>query len=130
MYICNRFNWFGNLYGAARRLVVVVVIVGASTNAGAESRTLSWDDKSSVEAGFVIERKEGAAGAWNIVGHVGANLLQFVDNGLVAGKTYFWRVRAYNIAGMSGPSNEATAVIPADVSATPLPAVPTTAAAK
>ena len=38
---------------------------------------------------------------WRVVGTVGANVTSFTHDGLLAGKTYLYRVRAFNAAGAS-----------------------------
>ena len=62
--------------------------------------TLAWDDASSDEVGFEIERKEGAEGVYRKIGAVGPNVTEYTDTGLMAGKTYYYRVRAYNAQGV------------------------------
>jgi hypothetical protein len=61
--------------------------------------TLTWDDASSDEAGFEIERKEGAEGRYRKIGTVGANVTEYTDSGLKPGGVYYYRVRAYNAKG-------------------------------
>ena len=58
--------------------------------------TLNWQDNSNDEAGFHIERALSAAGPWELVGTVGANVTSFTDSGLVASTTYYYRVLAFN----------------------------------
>lgn len=85
------------------------------------SVSLAWDDKSSNEDGFKIERKTGAAGTWAQVATVGANVNTFQNTGLSEGTVYYYRVRAYNSAGDSAYSNELNVLT--------LPAAPTNLAA-
>ena len=85
---------------------------------------LSWQDNSSNESGFRIERKAGASGMWSQIGTVGANETNYSDTGLSTGTTYYYRVRAYNNGGNSGYSNEASTTTfplegPSYLSATP-----------
>lgn len=97
-------------------MATVILMIMLVSLAYGEQRTLSWTDASNNELGFIIERKLGSAGAWNIVGHLAVSpISSFVDTGLSAGNTYFWRVRAYNSAGMSEPSNEVSTTIPGTV---------------
>jgi hypothetical protein len=69
---------------------------------------LTWRDNSTNERGFRIERRLGT-GAWAQIGQVGANVRTFASTGLTAGTTYSYRVLAYNTAGVSAYSNEASA---------------------
>lgn len=70
---------------------------------------LSWQDRSSNEAGFRIERKTGSSGSWAQVASVAANVQTYASTGLSASTQYFFRVRAYNKAGNSSYSNEVSA---------------------
>jgi hypothetical protein len=71
---------------------------------------LAWSDNSPDETGFKIERSlTGAAGSWNEIGVVGANTTSYADEGLQAGTTYFYRVRATNGLRESAYSNVAYA---------------------
>ncbi|NLX90404.1 MAG: hypothetical protein GXZ07_02240 [Firmicutes bacterium] len=70
---------------------------------------LSWTDRSDNEAGFKIERKTGE-GDFQEIADVGANIAFYADTGLTPGVAYTYRVRAYNIGGVSDYSNTAGAV--------------------
>jgi len=67
---------------------------------------LSWTDINSDEDGFRIERKTGAGGTWGQIATVGANTTSYNNTGLSESTNYFYRIRAYNIAGNSVYSNE------------------------
>lgn len=69
---------------------------------------LSWTDNASDETGFKIERKQGT-GAFAEIATVSANVTTYSNTGLNAGTMYTYRVRAYNSAGNSSYSNEASA---------------------
>ncbi|HEU5179488.1 MAG TPA: fibronectin type III domain-containing protein, partial [Candidatus Polarisedimenticolia bacterium] len=72
--------------------------------------TISWQDLSKAEVGWSIERKKGANGNWSEVFHQnGPNVTSYTSMNLTAGSTYYFRVRAYDEAGNSGYSNEASA---------------------
>ena len=73
---------------------------------------LSWIDKSGDEDQFRIERKTGAAGTYAQIATVGANTTGYSDITLVAGTTYYYRVRAWNASGDSAYSNEAWTTTP------------------
>jgi len=78
----------------------------------ATSVRLTWMDNAYNESGFKIERKTGAAGTWAEVGTTGEDATSYTDSGLAELTTYFYRVRAYNEAGDSGYSNEASVTTP------------------
>ncbi len=84
---------------------------------------LTWADVDSLETGFKIERCTGV-GCSNFaqIATVGSNVTSFSNTGLSGSTSYSYRVRAYNTAGDSDYSNEATAVTQA---APALPAAPT-----
>ncbi|MFC1752220.1 fibronectin type III domain-containing protein [Thermoproteota archaeon] len=69
---------------------------------------LDWQDNSNNENGFKIERKR-SGGAYLQIATISANVTSFSDYGLNPSTTYFYRVRAYNVIGNSGYSNEASA---------------------
>jgi transcriptional regulator CtsR len=80
---------------------------------------LTWQDNSSDETGFKIERKTGS-GSYSQIATVGAGVTSYSNTYLSAGTTYYYRVRAYNAAGNSDYSNEASATTLA-----PPPSIPT-----
>jgi len=62
--------------------------------------TLTWKDNASNEQGFKIERRE-QGGTWSQVNMAAANVTSYANNTVMAGKTYEYRVKAYNQAGDS-----------------------------
>ena len=86
----------------------------------ANSIALTWSDAATNELGYIIERSinglDFARVATNAV-----NTTNALDNGLLANTTYFYRVRAFNAAGESDPSNVAsvTSVLAAAAPAAP-----------
>ncbi len=74
---------------------------------------LTWADNSSDETGFEVERSTtgGGVGFSNITTtSAGAN--SYSDTTSLAGTTYYYRVRAVNLAGDSAYSSEASVVNP------------------
>jgi hypothetical protein len=69
---------------------------------------LAWNDNSSNESGFYIERAPSGSSTFTQIGSVGANVKTYSNTGLAAGTTYQYRVRAYNGSGNSGYSNTAS----------------------
>jgi len=80
---------------------------------------LTWQDNSSDETGFKIERRTGS-GSYSQIATVGAGVTSYSNTFLSANTTYYYRVRAYNTAGNSNYSNEASAT-----TLPPPPAAPT-----
>jgi hypothetical protein len=72
---------------------------------------LSWNDLSSNETGFRLERSSGG-NAFSVLTTLGANSTSFRDSGLAANTTYKYRVQAFNDAGASSYSNESQATTP------------------
>jgi hypothetical protein len=68
---------------------------------------LAWNDNSANEDGFKIERSNNGS-SWTQIGTVGPNVRNFSSTGLSANKTYYYRVRAYNVLGDSAYSNTTT----------------------
>jgi titin len=73
---------------------------------------LTWIDGSNNEDGFKIERKEGV-GAYSEIGNTLANATSYSDTTILLGKTYYYRVRAYNSYGNSDYTVEINITIPA-----------------
>ena len=71
---------------------------------------LSWNDNSSNESGFRIERSSG--GGWSTLETVPANTTNHADTTAIPGTTYTYRVFAYNAVGDSPASNSAGAMLP------------------
>ena len=70
---------------------------------------LAWNDNSSNESGFYIERAPSGSTTFTQIASVGANVKTYSNTGLSTGTTYQYRVRAYNGSGNSGYSNTASA---------------------
>ena len=68
---------------------------------------LSWTDNSYDELGFKIERKLYGE-SFTQINTVSANVTSYSDTGLSSYRSYYYRVRAYNDAGNSDYSNEAS----------------------
>ena len=72
---------------------------------------LSWKDNSDNENGFKIERKTGTS-EFSEIASLEENVTSYNDNNVLAETTYYYRVKAYNLAGDSDYSNEASATTP------------------
>jgi len=71
---------------------------------------LTWTDNANNEDGFKIERKTGA-GAYAEIARTGANSTSYLDSAVTVGTAYTYRIAAYNAAGDSAYSNEATVTV-------------------
>ncbi len=77
----------------------------AATALSDSAIALAWNDVAD-EWGYRIERLDGA---WQEIASVAADTTSYTDGGLQAATTYAYRVSAYNGAGSSGYSEEASA---------------------
>lgn len=90
------------------------VIINPPSNLTAQpiSKTqinLAWQDNSSNETGFKIERSPNNTTGWAQIATVGANVTTYANTGLSCGTSYFYRVRAYNASDHSSYSNSTNA---------------------
>ena len=82
-----------------------------SSAAVANQLTISWDDNSTDELGFKIERSVDGVNFASIA-NVAANVRNFSDQTVSASATYWYRVKAYDGTRESASSNVATATVP------------------
>lgn len=75
--------------------------------------TLVWQDTSTVEDGFQIERRGGSSADYSQIGVVAANSTTYADTNVQANTAYAYRARAFNGTGPSAYSNEASVITPA-----------------
>ena len=103
----------------AHLTLALALVLGASVwilapPAHAAKATLDWQDMSNNEDGFNVERKgdlcSGAA-AFGQLAQVGKDVITYVDQAVVEGGKYCYRVNAYNTAGASAWSNSAEITI-------------------
>ena len=83
----------------------------AATAVSESQINLTWNDNSSNEDGFRIERKTGVRGTWSQVDTVAANTTAYSNTGLSELTHYYYRVCAHK-TGVSSPSNEDDAITP------------------
>jgi hypothetical protein len=74
--------------------------------------TLSWQDNSTNESNFGVQRKTGTSGTYSQIALVSANTTSYVDTSVTHGVTYCYRVDATNSSGASAYTNEACAIVP------------------
>ncbi|HEY3324999.1 MAG TPA: cadherin domain-containing protein [Planctomycetota bacterium] len=70
---------------------------------------LEWDDGSSNENGFRIERSPDGTNGWTEITRTAADVATYRDNGLQPNTRYYYRVCAFNTYGESNFANIATA---------------------
>ncbi len=73
---------------------------------------LTWQDNSSTETGFALERKTGTNGVYAPLALLSAGVTNFTDTTVVSRTTYGYRLRAVNAAGYSAYSGEVLATTP------------------
>jgi hypothetical protein len=118
--------WYGlaafNSYGESDVVVTNVTTsssaptLAAPTNLRATANRrarieLAWNDNSSNETGFEIERSSDGQ-SFSPIAAVSANTTSYLNRNLDPGETYYYRVRAINAETESTYSNVATAVAP------------------
>src|SRR6266850_3468677 len=71
---------------------------------------LVWQDKSTSETGFKIDRALSPTGPWTVgIATLKANTTVYTNAGLASAKTFYYRVYAYNSRGSSSYSSVASA---------------------
>ena len=66
---------------------------------------LTWTDNSGNETGFRVQRARGSDGTFTTIAEVATNVTLFTDTTAKAGRTYRYRVRAFNAIDASAWSN-------------------------
>ncbi|MBC7784592.1 MAG: DNRLRE domain-containing protein, partial [Burkholderiales bacterium] len=117
-YVIRAVNYHGqesaqSQVASATRTAGGPAVPNAPSNAvatanGSASIVLTWNDNSTDETNFRIERRTGS-GAYATLTTVSAGVTTYTDTSIAGGTTYTYRVFAYNVNGSSGASNEAAA---------------------
>ncbi|HEX8524410.1 MAG TPA: NPCBM/NEW2 domain-containing protein [Tepidisphaeraceae bacterium] len=98
--IVANFNWFQfNLTSGSTTPSAPSNVV--ATASSSTSVALTWQDNSTSESGFILERMTGTTNVWNSITTTAANVTSYTDNTVVAGTTYTYRVRATSSSGSS-----------------------------
>jgi hypothetical protein len=71
--------------------------------------SLSWTDTGTGESSFKVERASSPSGPWAQIATTATNVSNYLNAGLSASTTYYYKVRATNTAGNSAYSNTASA---------------------
>lgn len=85
--------------------------MGALTAQAAPSITLLWNDNSTNEAGFKVERSTDGV-TFTEIGQAEVDTPTYVDTNVNTTTQYKYRVRAFNVSGDSAYSNELSATVP------------------
>ena len=81
---------------------------------GVKEITLSWNDHSSIESGYVIERKQSPQTSFTVLDTSKGSASQYVDKKVEQAQTYIYRVKAYTTSAESDYSNEASLLVVVD----------------
>lgn len=87
----------------------------------ASSLIVNWNDNSTNETNFVLERSTNGTN-FNVIATLGANITSYNDTGLTPNTLYYYQVKAIN-------ATEASVYISASLTTPPIPSVPTKATA-
>lgn len=92
----------------------------AFSSVGATSMTLSWNDNSANEAGFVIYRSTNGVN-YTFLDQGSANVTTYVASGLTPSTTYYWRIYAVTEGGLSTAlsGSQATVCVAPNISQIP-----------
>jgi Divergent InlB B-repeat domain len=91
--------------------VLLPAMVGWHVEAIGGQLTVAWNNNSTNEVGFSVERSTGTTGPFAEIG-TPSGVTTYVDTNLADATTYCYRVRAYNSAGYSDYSNVACGTTP------------------
>ncbi len=96
--------------------------LAASSSAG--KVILNWKDNSADETGFQLERSAAAGSGFTVIKSLAAGVTTFTDTQVLAGSTYYYRVKAMKVNAGSAYSNTASVVV-----VLPAPAIPSSLSA-
>lgn len=87
----------GTTYSSTVAVLQIETLINAPGNFIASTTTsrgitLSWEDTSSGEEGYLIERKAGDTGLWTNIATVDQNMTRYTDRDLVPDTTYDYRI--------------------------------------
>jgi carboxypeptidase T len=101
-------------YGSVANAMTIVCVPAAPSGLTATpvSQTqidLAWTDNGDNESGFQIERSPDGIADWTQIADISADRASYSDSSLACGRTFYYRVRAYNAGGNSDYSDTAQA---------------------
>lgn len=83
--------------------------------------TLTWNDHSTVEDGYVIERKQSPQTSFTVLDTLKGSGSEYVDKKVEQPQTYTYRIKAYTAFAESDYSNEASLFVVVDVTKEDIP---------
>src|SRR5688572_555549 len=95
------------------------LVLGSALQAAAGQVSLAWNDNSSNEGTFKIERAM-VGSAYTEIATVGANVTSYIDAAATPSTSYWYRVRASNSMGDSAYTNVLTVTVPDGSNSAPL----------
>ena len=115
-YRVNAYNQAGESpWSNSAEITIAYTIPIPPTGSALSANRLTWVDNSPNETGFVVERKaEACAGSMTFtqMSTMPKDATAYLDNAVVEGGTYCYRVAAKNPAGQSAWSNTAERTVP------------------
>ncbi|HEX2910128.1 MAG TPA: fibronectin type III domain-containing protein [Chloroflexia bacterium] len=114
-YRVRAYNSYGTspYSGLASQTTPFIAPTGLTASAvGPRQVNLSWNDNSSGEDGYYIERAATSNGTFTLIGTTGSNATGYQDQTVLDGSDYYYRVRAFNSSGNSAYSNQGHAQTP------------------
>ena len=113
VYRVKAFNSYANRSSDYSDSLSVAAMLMAPTNLVAQAPavgeiSLTWEDNSSAELGYIIERGEGSPATFTVLDTVAANSTSYSDFTVGEEVTYTYRVKAFNANTESDYSNEQT----------------------
>ena len=114
-------------------LITLAALLAATATASGSSVTLEWQDNSTNEAAFEVERSVDQGQTWEsryvlpMPDGSTTGPVQWTDADLQPGATYAYRVRGANEYGYSGYTNTVTYTAPSGPNADPSGLIPTAA---
>ncbi|QOV88077.1 fibronectin type III domain-containing protein [Humisphaera borealis] len=111
-YRVRAFNGSGESVDSAEAIVntTLVPASGVAATATPTSVTVTWDDNSSGEAGYSVQRSSNGGNSWTQVGTAAANAETYTDSTVAQGTSYRYRVTATNGLVVSTPSSSTTII--------------------